>query len=138
MGGGPAGGPGGGGLGGADDAAVAKAVAYARAHGGGTVATSSQTGAEAQVIAGADVAGIGGFSGRESAVTSAWLADAVDAGRIRWVLTTSGGFHAPGDTRAGSSSVMTVVTKTCAKTSVSGLYDCAGKAGALRAAAGTG
>jgi 4-amino-4-deoxy-L-arabinose transferase-like glycosyltransferase len=138
MGGGPAGGPGGGGLGGADDAAVAKAVAYAGAHGGGAVATSSQTGAEAQVIAGADVAGIGGFSGHESAVTPAWLADAVDAGRIRWVLTTSGGFHAPGDTRAGSSSVMTVVTKTCAKTSVSGLYDCAGKAGALRAAAGTG
>jgi hypothetical protein len=137
AGGSPGGGFGGGAraLGGADSGAVATAVAYARTHGGGTLATSSQTGASAQVIAGQDVAGIGGFSGRESQVTPAWLADAVGAGRIRWVLTDSGGLHAPGDTRVGSRSVMTVVTQACAKTNVSGLYDCAGQAAALRAAA---
>ncbi|MEA2240445.1 MAG: hypothetical protein QOD24_1, partial [Solirubrobacteraceae bacterium] len=129
RGGGP-GGAGRGGLGGAQ----ATAVAYARAHGGGTVVTSSQNGTSAQVVKGADIAAIGGFSGRESQVTPAWLADAVDAGRIRWVLTTSGGFGGPGDTRVGSRSVMTVVTQVCSKTSVSGLYDCAGKADALRAA----
>ncbi|HEV7885343.1 MAG TPA: hypothetical protein VGO81_17350, partial [Solirubrobacteraceae bacterium] len=123
----------GGGLGGADSGAQASAVAYARAHGGGTVVTSSQNGTSAQVIKGADIAAIGGFSGRESQVTPAWLADAVDAGRVRWVLTSSGGFGGPGDTRVGSRSVMTVVTQVCSKTTVSGLYDCAGKAAALRA-----
>jgi hypothetical protein len=125
----------GGGLGGADSGAVTGAIAYARAHGGGTVATSSQTGASAQVIAGADVAGLGGFSGRESEVTPAWLADAVDAGRIRWVLTVNGGFGGRADTRVGSRSVMTIAAQACTKTSVSGLYDCAGKAAALRTAA---
>jgi 4-amino-4-deoxy-L-arabinose transferase-like glycosyltransferase len=124
-----------GGPGGADSGAEATAIAYARAHGGGTIATSSQTGASAQVIAGADVAGIGGFSGRESEVTPAWLADAVDAGRIRWVLTTGGGFGGRADARVGSRSVMTIATQACTKTSVSGLYDCAGKASALRATA---
>ncbi|HEV7885309.1 MAG TPA: glycosyltransferase family 39 protein, partial [Solirubrobacteraceae bacterium] len=99
----------GGGPGGADSGAQATAVAYARAHGGGTVVTSSQNGTSAQVIKGADIAAIGGFSGRESQVTPAWLADAVDAGRVRWVLTSSGGFGGPGDTRVGSRSVMTVV-----------------------------
>jgi hypothetical protein len=53
------------------------------------------------------------------------------------VLTTSGGFGGRNDTRVGSSSVMGVVTQACAKTNVSGLYDCGGRAGALRAAAGT-
>jgi hypothetical protein len=110
-------------------------VAYARAHGGGTVATSSQNGTSPQVIAGADIAAIGGFSGRESQVSATWLADAIDAGRIRWVLTAGGGAGAPNDTRVGSTSVMTLAGQVCAKTSVSGLYDCAGKAAALRSAA---
>ena len=59
-----------------------------RANGGGTIAVSSQSGAAGQLIAsGADVAAIGGFSGRESEVSVAWLADAVEQGRIRYVLT---------------------------------------------------
>jgi 4-amino-4-deoxy-L-arabinose transferase-like glycosyltransferase len=128
-------GRGGGGPGGADSSAQRAAVAYARAHGGGTVATSSQNGTSPQVIAGADIAAIGGFSGRESQVSATWLANAIDAGRIRWVLTDGGGAGAPNDTRVGSTSVMTLAGQVCAKTSVSGLYDCAGKAAALRAAA---
>jgi 4-amino-4-deoxy-L-arabinose transferase-like glycosyltransferase len=141
-----AGGPGGGGFargggggpGGADSSTQAAAVAYARAHGGGTVATSSQNGTSTQVIAGADVAAIGGFSGRESQVSATWLADAIGDGRIRWVLTAGAGGGAPNDTRVGSSSVMTLVGDVCTTTTQSGLYDCAGKAGALRAAARTG
>ncbi len=129
---------GGGGPGGADSSTQAAAVAYARAHGGGTVATSSQNGTSTQVIAGADVAAIGGFSGRESQVSATWLADAIGGGRIRWVLTDGGGGGAPNDTRVGSSSVMTLVGDVCTTTTQSGLYDCAGKAGALRAAARTG
>jgi hypothetical protein len=110
-------------------------VKYAKAHGGGTVVTSSQNGTSSQVIAGADIAAIGGFSGRESQVTATWLADAIDAGHVRWVLTDSGGGGAPNDTRIGSSSVMTLVGNTCSSTTVNGLYDCAGKAAALRVAA---
>ena len=127
--GGGRGGPGG------DSAGQAEAVAYARAHGGGTIATSSQNGTSAQVIAGANIAAIGGFSGRESQVSATWLADAVQAGRIRWVLADSAG--GPGgarDTRVGSSDVMALVQQVCTSTSSSGLYDCAGKSSALRSA----
>ena len=42
---------------------------------------SSQSGAAGSLItSGADVAAIGGFSGRESQVTVEWLADAVEHG----------------------------------------------------------
>ncbi len=126
---------GGGGPGGADSSTQAAAVSYAEAHGGGTVVTSSQNGTSAQVIAGANIAAIGGFSGRESQVTTTWLADAIDAGHVRWVLTAGGGGGAPNDTRVGSSSVMTLVSSVCRTTAQSGLYDCSGKASALRAAA---
>ena len=38
------------------------------------------------IASGADVAGLGGFSGRESEVSVSWLANAVGGGRIRWVI----------------------------------------------------
>ena len=134
--GGGAGGAGGPGL--ADSSTQAAAVKYAKAHGGGTVVTSSQNGTSAQVIAGANIAAIGGFSGRESQVTTTWLADAIDAGQVRWVLTDGGGGGAPNDTRVGSSSVMSLVASACTTTTQSGLYDCSGKAAALRVAATAG
>jgi len=111
------------------------ALAYAKAHGGGTVAVSSQSGAAGSLIAsGANVAAIGGFSGQESQVTPAWLADRVDAGEIRWVLTSSGGGMGQ-DGRVGSKDVMAAVQSTCkAVSGVSGLYDCQGSTTALRAA----
>ena len=47
-------------------AALTEALAYVKAHGGGTIGVSSQQGAASAIIeSGADVAGIGGFSGRE-------------------------------------------------------------------------
>jgi 4-amino-4-deoxy-L-arabinose transferase-like glycosyltransferase len=133
------GGPPGGGRGfGGDTQGLSSAVAYAKAHGGGTLAVSSQSGAAPSIIAsGADVAGIGGFSGRESEITVAWLADAVRAGRIRWVLASEAGSGPGGDARTGAATALSAVRDSCtAVTAVSGLYDCAGQAGALAGSSG--
>jgi 4-amino-4-deoxy-L-arabinose transferase-like glycosyltransferase len=132
---GGAGGPGGGGMFGGDSSALGEALAYTRANGGGTIAVSSQSGAGTQVIDGAEVAAIGGFSGNESEVSVTWLADAVAAGKIRWVLTSGGASF--NDGRTGSRSVMEAVQATCNPVdSVSGLYDCQGEEAALAAFGG--
>jgi 4-amino-4-deoxy-L-arabinose transferase-like glycosyltransferase len=99
-------------------------LAYVKQHGGGTIAVSSQTSASSAIIAsGAKVAGIGGFSGRESSVSTAWLAQRVRSGAIRWVLgeqTAVQGFSGlPGDTRAGSKAAMTAVGRACKKVTLS-------------------
>jgi hypothetical protein len=139
----------GGGMFGGDSASLTAAIAYAKANGGGVIGVSSQSGAATAIIrSGAQVAGIGGFSGRESEVSAAWLANAVQSGRIRWVLNDQGSSGMPQDSRVGSKSVMTAVAKACtavslssaasstttASSSTGALYDCAGRAGALRAA----
>jgi 4-amino-4-deoxy-L-arabinose transferase-like glycosyltransferase len=75
----------GGGFGG--DASLTSLLSYTRSHGGGTVAVSSQSGAAGSIISsGADVAGIGGFSGRESQVSLSWLMQRVRSGEIRWIV----------------------------------------------------
>jgi hypothetical protein len=125
---------------GRDSTALTGVLRYVRAHGGGTIAVSSQQGASGTIISsGADVAGIGGFSGRESQVSVAWLADAVRAGKVRWVLTDSAGGGLGRDGRTGSTTVMAAVAATCravdtgssSATSTGGLYDCLGRAEAL-------
>ena len=64
---------------------------------------SSQSARRAAIIqSGANVAGIGGFSGRESEVSVAWLADAVRSGRVRWVLTSGSGGIGGNDGRVGA------------------------------------
>ena len=94
------------------------------------------------------MAGIGGFSGRESAVSVSWLAQLVRTGRIRWVLDDQGGQGAGprlrGDTRAGSRAAMAAVAQACRTVSLSSsssaawsgpaaaafsstLYDCQGQ-----------
>jgi hypothetical protein len=102
---------------------------------------SSQTGASSQIISsGARVAGLGGFSGRESEVSVSWLADAVQSGRIRWVLVDGSGGRGAGpgaDGRVGASKLMAAVQSAGRKamTTTGGtLYDLAGHASALRAA----
>lgn len=120
-------GPGGGGPFGGSN--LSQAIAYANAHGGGTIGVSSQTGASSSIIqSGANVAGLGGFSGRESEVSVSWLANAIKAGKVRWVVTDGGGmFGGPGqDGRVGASKVMSAVQAQCKPTGVSGLYDCSG------------
>ena len=145
-----AGGPGGGGLGGAaggapgggmfggDTAALTAAVEYVAANGGGTIAVSSQSGAASAVLSAGsdvDVAAIGGFSGRESEVSTAWLAERVASGTIRYVLVDSGSGGMPQDGRTGASEVMAAVEATCTPVAgVDGLYDCSGAAAALAAA----
>ena len=130
-GGGAFGGPGGGMFGG-DTSSLTEAIAYAQANGGGTIAVASQSGAAGSLItSGADVVAIGGFSGRESQVTAGWLADAVAAGKIRYVLT-SGGSGLPNDGRTGADDVLAAVEAVGKTTSVDGLYDLQGLADALR------
>jgi 4-amino-4-deoxy-L-arabinose transferase-like glycosyltransferase len=127
----------GGGPFGGNTQALTEALAYARRHGGGTLAVSSQSGAASQVIAsGRDVAALGGFSGRESQVSVSWLADAVADGRIRWVLTDGSGDGLPQDGRVGARDVMAAAAQVGTATSVDGLYDLSGHAQDLRALAG--
>jgi hypothetical protein len=93
---------------------------------------------------GANVAGLGGFSGRESSVSAAWIAAEVRSGNLRWVLadgSTSG--RLPGDTRTGSQSAIAIVEKTCPSvtftaggTSKVTMYDCLGRSAAILSAAG--
>jgi 4-amino-4-deoxy-L-arabinose transferase-like glycosyltransferase len=129
--------------------ALTRAIAYVKSHGGGTLAVSSQsTAASAIVAADANVAGIGGFSGRESQITVSWLANEVRTGHIRWVLgegSEQTGSRLPGDNRVGARVAIAAVRESCKRvdaglSSESGageaasdeLYDCAGRAAALR------
>ncbi len=130
------GGPGGGGMFGGDTSALTAAAAYVAANGGGTIAVSSQSGAASAVLSAGsdvDVAAIGGFSGRESEVSTAWLAERVASGEIDYVLVDSSG-GMPQDGRTGASEVMSAVEATCTPVAgVDGLYDCSGAAAALAA-----
>jgi 4-amino-4-deoxy-L-arabinose transferase-like glycosyltransferase len=132
---------------------LTQALAYVKQHGGGTIAVSSQSSAASAIIAGgAEVAGIGGFSGRESDVSAAWLAQEVSAGRIRWVLDgqSAGGARRglPGDTRTGATTVLAAVASACTRVTLTtvksgtgatgsgeALYDCRGRAAELVGAA---
>ena len=92
----------GGGIGG-DGQSLTQVLSYVKAHGGGTIGVSSQTGASGTIISsGANVVGLGGFSGRESEVSVQWLAQAVKDGQIRWVLTDGTEPAAPGATGASA------------------------------------
>jgi hypothetical protein len=148
--GGGQGGFGGGGMFGGNDASLQAAATYAKAHGGGTIGVESQESAASSIISSdADVAGLGGFSGRESTVSAQWLAMEVRAGRLRWILaegTQGGGFGGfggrGGDGRQGSAAAVAIaekvgrkVTFTSGSTQVT-MYDLQGKASAILAAAG--
>jgi 4-amino-4-deoxy-L-arabinose transferase-like glycosyltransferase len=124
--------PGGGNTFGGDTSSLSAALEYVQANGGGTIAVSSQSGAAGSLItSGADIAAIGGFSGRESQVSTQWLTDAVEEGRIRYVLT-AGADGLRNDGRVGSSQVMAAVEAVGTPTTVDGLYDLQGLADELR------
>jgi hypothetical protein len=133
---GPGGAGFGGGPGGGEDLSN-EVLSYVKQHGGGTLAVASQSSAASAIISkDADVAGIGGFSGRESDVSISWLAGEVAAGKIRWVLAAQSGSGAgrlPGDTRKGSTVAIAAAAKVCRKVTVSTstLYDCQGRASQL-------
>ena len=96
-----------------------------KAHGGGTIGVSSQQGAASAIIeSGANVAGLGGFSGRESDVTVAWLKQAVAEGKIRWVLVDGNSAAWARRTAAPAPpTVMDWVQSHGKKVTSSGLYD---------------
>ena len=136
---------GGGGAFGGDSASLNTAVRYVEQHGGGEIGVSSQSTAAAAILDGyTNVAGLGGFSGRESSVTASWIAMEVREGRLRWVIvdnTQTQGAGLPGDTRTGSETAMNVVAKTCRPVTLSRdgatgqMYDCLGRAAAILQAA---
>ncbi len=110
-----AGGPGGGVFGGEDLTSI---LEYTEANGGGTIAVDSQSGASAAIIEeGAEVAGIGGFSGKESSVSASWLEQRIESGAIAWIYTSGlggfGGGGPGGDSRTGSESAIDTVVKEC-------------------------
>ncbi len=120
---------------GGDTSEISAALTYIKAHGNGTLVISSQSGAAQSIIqSGADVAAIGGFSGSETVVTTEWLANAVESGRIRWILVSN--TSSDRDGRTGASDAMAIAAKVGkAVSAVDGLYDLQGTAGAIRAAA---
>jgi hypothetical protein len=96
---------------GGDSSSLTAAARYAQAHGGGTIGVESQSSAASAIVdSGADVAGLGGFSGRESTVSASWLAMEVRDGRLRWLLdessstTTARGGSSPFGTAGGGAS----------------------------------
>jgi 4-amino-4-deoxy-L-arabinose transferase-like glycosyltransferase len=114
---------------------IESALAYVRRHGGGTLAVSRQGGATADIMirTGAPLAGTGGFSGRESHMSLAWFAAAVERGQIRWVFVGGPGRCGGRDGRIGSGTVMWAVRRAGVRTRVHGLYSVSGRARALRA-----
>ena len=130
---------------GGEDTALKAAISYAKAHGGGTIGVESQSTASAAILnSDADVAGLGGFSGRESTVTASWLASEVSSGHLRWVLVEgNGGMRLPGDTRSGSQSAFGAVQQACRAvtlntgSSTATMYDCSGRASAILQASGS-
>jgi 4-amino-4-deoxy-L-arabinose transferase-like glycosyltransferase len=131
------GGPRGGGrFGGAtSSSSVDQALAYAKQHAPGsrwTLIVSSEQEAAPYVVAGERVAAMGGFTGRETVLTSSYLAQLVRSGSARYFLAGSSGFgRGPG---GGSNAAVQTITSTCKPvTAVGGLYDCAGQANAIAA-----
>lgn len=108
-----------GGLGGDPDGAPTESldavVSYTEAHGGGTIGVSSQQEAAGAIVSSdAPIAGLGGFSGRESTVSVSWLADAVREGRVRWVLSDGSGTMQVGqDGRTGSADAFSAAAASC-------------------------
>jgi 4-amino-4-deoxy-L-arabinose transferase-like glycosyltransferase len=131
----------------------ASVLRYVAAHGGGTIAVSSQSSAASAIVAeDANVAGIGGFSGRESEVNASWLAMEVREHKIRWVLDEEGGsagtegrggFAPAGgsgggpqrETRVGAKKAMAAVARACKAVSVTS-SEAGGSAGGTGASAG--
>ncbi len=130
-----------GGFGGADSASIERALAYAKAHDPGTrwtLIVSSEQAAAPFVIKGESVAAMGGFTGRETVLTSSYLSSLVSSGQARYFLLGSGaaGFGRFGGNNEAVSTITSVCTKIsygAGTISTSSLYDCAGKAAAIAA-----
>ena len=128
------GGAGGFGPGGGSNSSIQTALQYSEAHGATSrfplIVTSEQEAAP-YVIAGEPVASMGGFTGRETVLTHAFLAKLIRSGEARYFLLGGGGGFGGGP-GGGSNAAIQTIESTCTSVSaVSGLYDCAGKADAI-------
>ena len=140
-----------------NDRSLAAIVAFVKRHGGGAIGVSSQSNAADGIICQRyDVAGIGGFSGRESNPTVAWFADELTSGHIRWVYNEGArNFGSAADNRPGATNVLKAVARVCPQVNttdgarikagtfavsqidyVRGLFDCAGEGATLGSLAG--
>jgi LPXTG-motif cell wall-anchored protein len=142
---GPGGPPAAAGLGGGASLSSAELSWLARHSKGAkwVLAVSSSMQADSAIIAGYSVMAMGGFSGSDPAMTPAKLADLVKNGELRYVSGAggglAGGFGGPGGA-GGSGGLIQGVAQVCTAVDASSwggsdtstVYDCAGKASALR------
>ena len=108
----PAGGAGGI-FGGVQDAS--QALAYVKAHGAAgrfPLIVQSQQGAAELILSGSRIAALGGFSGRETAMSAASITRLVAAGQARYFLLTDIQGFGQGDSR-GTSPATTAITSSC-------------------------
>lgn len=131
-------GPAGGGMGGGLSKAELTWLESQRSGEKWIVAVSASTEADDAIISGHSVMAMGGFSGGDPAMTQAKLADLVQKGQLRFVSAGGGGFAGFGG--GSSTGVNQAVTEACTVvpasnwggTGASTVYDCKGKADALR------
>ena len=133
----------------ASTASITTALKYVEAHGAtkrfGVIVQNEQEAATA-VIAGEPVASLGGFTGRETVLTNAYLSRLISRHEARYfLLGGQSGFGGPGGT---SNAAVSTITSICKKvstgavststvsTNTASLYDCAGKAAAIADAQG--
>jgi hypothetical protein len=130
------------------------AYRYASAHSPGsvTVAVSSQEGAASGILRGRSVAGVGGFTGTETVLTTGFLKQAVASGRLRYFLLdppagSRGGFGGMGRFGRQPNRAEQTVERVCTQVpasrwnggaSSSGgiLYDCEGRSAAIASSGG--
>jgi 4-amino-4-deoxy-L-arabinose transferase-like glycosyltransferase len=98
-----------------------------------SIAMSSAMVAENAIIDGHRVVAIGGFSGDDPAGSATRVADAVDAGRLRYFLAGGSSFigQEPDVFAAVRDFCTQVPSSTWGGDGLSGVYDCRGKADAL-------
>jgi hypothetical protein len=102
------------------------------------VAVQSAMQASSALIAGDSVMPIGGFSGGDASLSVERLADLINKGDLRFVMT-GGGFGGP--PRADGANIMGAVESACVPVSAttwggsgsSSLFDCAGQADSVGA-----
>ena len=88
------------------------------------------------MIRGESVAAMGGFTGRETVLTNAYLARLVRSGEARYFLLGGQGRFGPG---GGNNAATQTIMSTCKQVTTSSvssgtLYDCAGQADAIATA----
>ncbi len=145
LGGPRAGGFGGPGSSGGGSTDIAAALKYVEGHGATprfVLIVSSEQEAASYVVKGENVSAMGGFTGRETVLTSSYLSSLVRSGQARYfLLGGSGGFGPGGQSNAATSLIESTCSAVSSSARSSGstssgstLYDCAGKADAIASA----